>query len=121
MYIELVSKSNVWDGDNGVVMTIRAKVTIEYTTVPLPVYWPLHPTDNTEISISISGLREVSIASDSNQYELMWYVQRWLDSNGLLLEWGEETGKYVEALSRVDLPFRPQRRDRPRRWYSQTE
>jgi hypothetical protein len=118
MYIELVSKSNVWDGDNGVVMTIRAKVTPEYTTMPLPTYPPLHPTDSTEIEISISGLGEICINSDSNQYHLMWYVRKWLDSSGLLLEWGEETGKYVEALLRVDLPFRPQRQDRQYLSYS---
>ncbi len=127
MYIELVSYSNVWDGDNGVVMTIRAKVTPEYTTVPLPVYPPLHQTDSTEIEISISGLgevrvaldqREVSITSEHNQYMLMSYVRRWLDSTGLLLEWGKETSRYVEALSRVDIPFRPQRRGKQYLSYS---
>lgn len=112
MYIELISKSTKWEGERGVLMSIRAAFyPRDYNGMSAQ---DALNTKNARslVDIQISGLGEVSIGwvdkcgTPSDTY--VEEVHQWLDDKGLLSEWREETSKYIRALSRVELPIAPE-------------
>ena len=128
MYIELISKTCQWRGDKGVVMDIKAR-TYPRDITTLRKQDALNTSNaGATIGIYISGLGEVSAALDQREVttsedalyvgeidnptstwsSVMVVIQQWLVESNLLQEWGEETSKYVSALSRVDLPCSPE-------------
>lgn len=119
MYIELISKTYGWQGNDGVVMDIKAHIYPRDLTT-LSEQDALNTRNaGTTIDIYISGLGEVTTSEDAlhrndrNDLTSKWsgvmaVIQQWLVDSNLLQEWGEETSKYIAALSRVDLPCTPE-------------